>query len=232
MSITDPSEPRQGTPQSENLAAMAEATQQNETVERFLQNARAGSLSSLGQLLQSHRDYLLVVADDELGSDLKVKVSASDVIQDSFLEAQRDFPQFQGTTAIEFQRWLRRLVLNNVANVVRGFRCTSQRDIARETWLSLQGVVAEAGRGSRRDSSASSIVLRKELVDAVQVAIRKLPDHYEKVIRWRNEDRISFEEIGRRLGRSAGAAQQLWLRALEVLQHELDDINDSGTLRP
>jgi len=58
--------------------------------------AQAGSNSSLGRLLQGYRDYLNLLADDELGPDIRVKASASDLVQDSFLEARRDFGQFTG----------------------------------------------------------------------------------------------------------------------------------------
>lgn len=58
---------------------------------KLLIEAQAGSNSSLGQLLQRYSAYLNLLASEELGSDIKVKTSASDLVQDSFLEAKRDF---------------------------------------------------------------------------------------------------------------------------------------------
>jgi DNA-directed RNA polymerase specialized sigma24 family protein len=49
----------------------------------------------------------------------------------------------------------------------------------------------------------------------------RLPGLYRQMIHWRNWERRSFEEIGRRTGRSAEAARQLWRRALEQLRHFL-----------
>jgi RNA polymerase sigma-70 factor (ECF subfamily) len=190
--------------------------------------AQAGSNSSLGQLLQSYQSYLNLLADEELGSAIKVKASASDLVQESFLEAKRDFGQFTGKSPEEFQAWLRRLLLNNVANVIRSYRGTDKRDVSRETPAShgdlnvTQSLVCEG-------KSASSIVMKNELLDALQTAIQKLPGHYQDVIQWRNYDRASFEDIGLRLERSAEAARKLWVRAVELLQHELDATHDAGT---
>jgi len=58
--------------------------------------ARAGSRTALGELLESCRHYLLSVGNDELDRRLHAKVGASDVVQETFLDAQRDFEQFRG----------------------------------------------------------------------------------------------------------------------------------------
>ena len=192
--------------------------------------AQAGSNSSLGQLLQGYRDYLSLLADEELGSAIKVKASVSDLVQDSFLEAKRDFGQYAGQSTEEFQAWLRRLLLNNVANVIRSYQGTEKRDISRETPASrcdLHGTRPLAGKSK----TASSIVMKNELLDALQLAIQRLPGHYQDVIRWRNYDRASFEDIGMRLERSAEAARKLWVRAVEMLQQELDTSHEAGSIR-
>lgn len=189
--------------------------------------ARAGSNSALGQLLQGYQDYLNLLADEELGSAVKVKASASDLVQDSFLEAKRDFGQFTGQSTEEFQAWLRRLLLNNVANLIRSYQRTEKRDISKEAPASrcdLYGTGPLAGESK----TASSIVMQNELLDALQSAIQKLPGHYQDVIQWRNYDRASFEDIGSRLERSPEAARKLWVRAVELLQQELDGTDEAG----
>jgi RNA polymerase sigma-70 factor (ECF subfamily) len=192
--------------------------------------AQAGSNSALGQLLQGYRDYLNLLADEELGGLIKVKAGASDLVQDSFLEAKRDFGQFTGRTPEEFQAWLRRLLLNNIANVLRSYRGTEKRDISREIPTTASGVNA-GGVLAGKEKTASSIVMRDELLDALQMAIQKLPGHYQDVIQWRNYDRASFEDIGQRLERSAEAARKLWVRAVEMLQQELDATHEASAIR-
>ena len=57
--------------------------------------ARAGSREALGQILQACRGYLLLLAERELAPDLRAKGGASDLVQETFLEAQKDFAHFQ-----------------------------------------------------------------------------------------------------------------------------------------
>ena len=45
-----------------------------------------------------------------------------------------------------------------------------------------------------------------------------LPADYRQVIALRYWEDLEFHEIGKRMGRSAGAARKLWLRAVERLE--------------
>src|SRR4051812_49165209 len=104
-------------------------------VAQWLPAARAGSMEALGQALEAYRNYLLLIANSQLDPELRVKGGASDLVQETFLEAQRDFAQFQGSSAAELQAWLRQLLLNNLATFARRFRQTHKRQMAREVSL-------------------------------------------------------------------------------------------------
>jgi len=69
--------------------------------------AGAGSAEALGQALEVWRNYLLVIAGRQLDPGLHAKGGASDLVQETILEAQRDFAQFQGTSEAELLAWLR-----------------------------------------------------------------------------------------------------------------------------
>src|SRR5438874_308510 len=79
----------------------------------LLAAARGGCRQALGALLERYRDYLLLLARAELAPDLRPKEGASDLVQQTFLEAQRDFAAFQGRTEEELLAWLKRLLRNN-----------------------------------------------------------------------------------------------------------------------
>src|SRR5690242_11512207 len=83
-------------------------------VERSIISARQGSFTALGQLLDHYRDYLLRVASDQLQSDLAPKLGASDIVQETFLDAARAFPNFVGGTDGELRAWLRQILLNKL----------------------------------------------------------------------------------------------------------------------
>jgi RNA polymerase sigma-70 factor (ECF subfamily) len=190
--------------------------------EPLLSLVRAGSREALGQLLDGYRDYLLLIAQRELDPDLKAKGGASDLVQETFLEAQRDFAQFHGETEGELLAWLRQLLLNNVANHTRHFRDAAKRDVNRE--LSLEGDRSSFNPAAGVADSApspSDVAVQHEQAEAVECALARLPDDYREVLHLRYREELPFEEVARRLGRSVNAARKLWARALERFQEEM-----------
>jgi RNA polymerase sigma-70 factor (ECF subfamily) len=190
----------------------------------LLEAARAGSRAALGQALEACRAYLLLIAQQELSPELRAKGGASDLVQETFLEAQRDFGGFQGTSEKELMAWLRRLLLNNLANFSRHHRQTAKRRLGREVALQTDDSSSGlAGGLSAGVPSPSGEAMAHEETRAVQQAVLRLPDDYRRVVVLRYQEERSFEEIGQIMGRSTNAARRLWLRALERLEHELED---------
>jgi RNA polymerase sigma-70 factor (ECF subfamily) len=190
---------------------------------KYLPAARAGSREALGQALEICRGYLLRVANQGLDEDLRAKGGASDLVQETFLEAQRDFGQFHGSSEQELLAWLRLLLLHNVANFTRRYRGTGKRRVDRE--VGLDGTESAAGRKARLATdtpSPSKEAMAHEQAEKVQQALKRLPEDYRRVIVLRNQERRSFEEMGPLMGRSAEATRRLWSRAVERLQRELE----------
>lgn len=189
----------------------------------FLTAARAGSTIALGQLLEAHRRYLHAVAAAELDSSLRAKADAADLVQESLLEALHDFDAFRDNSAEQFRAWLREILRNNLANFRRRYRATAMRDVGRE--VPLAATETSAGGTAQlavQVSSPSSQASRCEEKERLFRVIEQLPAHYRDVIVWRVREASTFADIGRRLGRSADAAKQLWLRAVQRLMQELN----------
>jgi RNA polymerase sigma-70 factor (ECF subfamily) len=64
-------------------------------------------------------------------------------------------------------------------------------------------------------------VLALEQAEALARALERLPADYRKVLAYRHDEQLTFEEIGQRMQRTANAARMLWLRAVERLQQEM-----------
>jgi DNA-directed RNA polymerase specialized sigma24 family protein len=56
-----------------------------------------------------------------------------------------------------------------------------------------------------------------------QLVVARLSEEHQQALRLRNQEDLSFEEVGRRLGRSAEAARKLWARALARLAEALGE---------
>src|SRR5262249_865862 len=160
--------------------------------------------------------------------ELIVKTGVSDLVQESFLEAQQDFPRFAGTSEAELLAWLRRILLNNVASTSRHFRDTGKRQLDREVSISDTPLAQLLDNVEDPGESPSARALGREQDRALQEALSQLPESYGQVIQWRNYERLSFEEIGRRLDRSAEAARKLWTRAIAALQKRLERSDESA----
>jgi RNA polymerase sigma-70 factor (ECF subfamily) len=84
--------------------------------------------------------------------------------------------------------------------------------------------IAGAADPADQGESPSQLLLRKERELLVADALARLtPDHRE-VIMLRNLQRLPFQEVAERMGRSRPAVQMLWMRALQKLQEALAEI--------
>ncbi len=181
-------------------------------VERLLALAKTGQAESLNELLQIYGKYLRVVADIRLHDRLRARCSPSDVVQDTLLDAFRDFAQFRGRTQAEFLGWLRQILVHNVLRLTERHVAAEKRAVRREVSLdALQAAghpgYPHAGRGSRqsvslgemladRAASPSSIVGRRELANVVVDQLDNLPPDYREVLVLRHLQGLSFTEVG------------------------------------
>jgi RNA polymerase sigma-70 factor (ECF subfamily) len=189
----------------------------------WLAQAQAGSREALGRALEACRGYLLLVADRELGPDLKAKGGASDLVQETFIEAQKDFARFQGTSDAELLAWLRCLLQHRLANFARRYRKTQKRGLAREVALPSGDSSSSSPDNLAGDTpTPSRQVMARERVEALERVLARLPADYRQVIALRYQDELPFEEIGRIMERSADAVRKLWWRAIGRLQDELE----------
>ncbi len=182
-------------------------------LELWIEAARRGDKEALGQALSFCRDYLLLVANDGLKPELRAKGNASDMVQETFLRAQRGIEGFRGRTASEWRHWLRRILKRNLAEEGRRFGATAKRQVQREVTIrELMGLDCK-----RTTETPSNDLRRREREAALIEALERLPAHYRDVVIWHHREQLSFEEIGQRLGNSTEAARKLWTRALVLL---------------
>jgi RNA polymerase sigma-70 factor (ECF subfamily) len=191
----------------------------------LLARARTHDRHEMDALFAQCRHYLGIVARAQVESWLRAKVDASDLVQQTMLEAYRDFDKFRGQTEAEWLAWLRQILAHNAANFIRHYRGTAKRQAHREVPLAPGPDSSAVPRNDPADTgeSPSQLLLRKEREWQVADALAQLaPDHRE-VILLRNLERLPFEEVAQRMGRSRPAVQMLWMRAIQKLQEALEN---------
>src|SRR5262245_42413253 len=143
--------------------------------EELLGRARAGSGPALGELLETYRNYLTLLARLQIGRRLQGKVDAADLVQETFLEAHRHYGAFQGAGEPELVGWLRGILAASLANLVRHYCGTQRRDVRLERELAAeldlssrildQGLVAPGSSPSQGAARREQAVL---LADALE----------------------------------------------------------------
>lgn len=203
------------------------------TVSSLLARARQGDAQALDRLFSMCRNYIGIIARTQIEGWLRAKVDASDLVQQTMLEAYKDFPRFHGATEAEWLAWLRRILAHNASDFVRRYQKTDKRRAAREVSLhnpfdsqSPDGLANLAADGE----SPSQALLRKERELQLADALAHLaPDHCEVIV-LRNLQRLPFDEVAKRMSRSRPAAQMLWMRAIHKLQEVMAgaDVPEAG----
>jgi RNA polymerase sigma-70 factor (ECF subfamily) len=199
------------------------ASEASDFPDLLLARARAGDGTALGQLLELYRNYLRLLARTRVDGALRARLDPSDFVQETLLEAYRDFPRFAGGTENELMAWLRRILVRNLADQIK--RCQTQKhNWKRQESLErlLDRSSAEAHEALTRGiSTPSAQAARREHAALLADALAQLAPDYRDVILLRNLDKLPFDVIAARMNRSSGAVRMLWARALEKLSQLL-----------
>jgi RNA polymerase sigma-70 factor (ECF subfamily) len=192
--------------------------------EQLLHRAKAGEGPALGRLLELYRAYLVVLARVQIGRRLQGKVDASDLVQEAFLGACRDFPQFRGKTANEFLGWLRQILASLLANLVRHYQGTQGRDVRLERQLIIE--LDQSSQAMDRalvtpQSSPSQQAIRREQSVLLAEALGRLPEEWRELLILRHLEGLTFPEVARRLDSTVDRVKKQWPRALAALRQLL-----------
>lgn len=195
------------------------------SLEPLWQSARAGDDAALGRLLELYRNYLRLMARSLLAGGLRARLDASDLVQETFLKAHRDFHQFAGATEPELVAWLRQILVRNLADQAKHHRRQS-RDVRRQQ--SLEDALDRSSLAVQHAlaaplSSPSARAEQREQAVLLADALEKLPADYREVFVLRSVEHVPVEQIAARMGRSPNAVYKLWYRAMAALQHALED---------
>jgi RNA polymerase sigma-70 factor (ECF subfamily) len=189
--------------------------------------ARNGSEHALGELLESYRNYLRLLARAEIGRRLQGKLDASDIVQETFLEAHRNFNLFRGTSEQQFASWLRQILAARICNLVRHYFGTQARDVRLE-----QEIAADLDNSSRMlggelaasVATPSQQAAQREQNVLLANAMEQLSADYREVLILRHLEGLTFPEVARRMGRTQDSVEKLWVRALVQLRKRFGEV--------
>jgi RNA polymerase sigma-70 factor (ECF subfamily) len=188
--------------------------------ELLLAQTRVGDEAARGRLLELYRNYLRLMARTLISQPLRVRLDASDLVQDTLLKAHREFAGFLGSTEPELIAWLRQILVRSLSDQVKRHRA-GKRDVRREEALEVtldRSSAAVQQAMAAPVSSPSSIASRREQAVLLADALEKLPPDYREVFIACNLEHIPFDQIAARMGRTSGAVRKLWTRTMLSLK--------------
>src|SRR5262245_37362986 len=193
------------------------------TPNQLLEQALQGDREALGRLLEAQRAALHRLAQRQVEGRIAVRVDASDVIQQTFLEAYRSFPQFAGRDARELSAWLHRILDHKVAAAIRDHTLLAKRNLGRERSMDdSQGggtpLKQELDAGL---SSPSQKAIRGEEVASLSQALTALPEDQREAVRLRHLEGWKLADIARHLGRTPLATAGLIKRGMQALRRQM-----------
>jgi RNA polymerase sigma-70 factor (ECF subfamily) len=173
-----------------------------------------------GVALEQFRAYLLLLARMQLGRQFQGKLDASDVVQQTLLEAHRQRAQFQGDTTPQLLAWLRRILAGTLTDALRGLG-RAKRDAARER--SLEAALEQSAERleawvAAEQSSPSEQADRNEQLTRLAAALTTLPDAQRTALVLRYCQGRSVADISEHLGRSPTAVAGLLKRGTRQLR--------------
>lgn len=175
----------------------------------LLDRSRAGEAEARDALLARLRPYLKALIRSWLGADLARQLADSDVVQVTLVKIHEHFEQFRGQGVPELLGWARRIAYHAAIDHKK------QRSAGQAEEGLLQAVPA-------RDLPPLERIERAEEVVRLTAALERLPEARQEVVRARLFEGLSYGDISRRCGTSAGALRILFKRALEQLRQILE----------
>ena len=171
------------------------------------------------------RPYLMMLARSEFDEALAAKLDASDIVQQSLLEAHQSLVQYRGTTDREMAGWLRQILARNMADELRKFR-RQKRNVQLETSLaaSLDESSLRLEQFLLDDGTSPSVcAMANEQLVALAMALMKLPDDQRQAIQMHHLHGDSSAVVAARMNRTEISVAGLLRRGLKRLRGLLAD---------
>lgn len=168
---------------------------------------------------EAFRSYLHVLAETQLQHRLKSKVDASDIVQQTMLQAYQSRQQFRGTTSAEKAGWLRTILANVLHSLRRDFS-RQRRDISREQSIQAveQSSLQLASLLVGDEASPSAALHRSEGAEYLAEAMLQLSAEQRQAIIQKYWHGATLAEIGTDMGKSPEAVAGLIFRGMQKLR--------------
>lgn len=201
--------------------------------EEIFERARSGDTIAFEELFQRHRRKLRNMIALRMDRRIAGRVDASDVLQETYLEALRRMPKYMDQKdRMTFRAWIYWIAHDKVLGANRRHVGTQKRTVRNEVPLTPVDSSAEFVSGLvGRLPTPSEELAKAEMAERLHEALGRLNPDEGNLILWRHFEKMSTREVAELLNISEAAASKRHLRALERLIRILRELGISGPLK-
>jgi RNA polymerase sigma-70 factor (ECF subfamily) len=204
-------------------------TDDTRETEELLRRAKAGDGRALAELFEHYRLRLRQMVRLRLDRRLHGRIDPSDVLQETFLDLARRFPEYVKQFAVPFFLWLRGLTGQRLIDVHRQHLGAQMRDAGQEVSL-YRGALPQASSASLaaqllgRLTSPTQAAVRAEMQLRLQDALNAMDPLDREIVVLRHFEELNNAETAAVLGIQKSAASKRYIRAIARLKQTLDAI--------
>lgn len=181
---------------------------QNTIVNRL----RAAGTEELSSLFEANRDNLRTLISQRIQGTLAARFDASDIIQETFIRANKQLRSYLRSPQLHPVVWIRVLCKNLLSESIRK-HMRNRRSPVYETHNVGDQLVAE--RLADSIHSVRETVVRRELVQRVYDLLSTFGQTDREIIEMRHTDMMSFPEIAKCLEMGVEAVKKRYYRGLD-----------------
>lgn len=203
----------------------------DETQELIIKAKR--SPEEIDQLLMRYQSALHRLVELRLDRKIRHRIDVSDILQETFLEANRRMQNYLEDQPLPLHLWLRQIAMDRVIDAHRRHRGSAMRSVDKEEGMmpgnawdqSTQHLVRQI---SDPQLTPATEAMQRELAKRVEDAISSLGDQDAEIILMRHYEHLTNQDVAITLGLTEPAASMRYLRALRKLKTILEGEGESG----
>ena len=178
-----------------------------------------------GPQVERFREYLCLLARAHLPPRHPSRIEASDIVQETLLEAYSQRGNFRGQSDGEMAAWLKQMLVHNLADALRG-RERAKRDVRREQ--SIEGAIEDSFCRTEswlaaHEASPSQQAIRIEQLLHLADSLARLPEEQRDAVVLHHLQGWSLAQIATHLDRSEASIAGLLRRGLKKLRELMEE---------
>lgn len=193
----------------------------NEKTRILVERARGGDKDAISDLYDLYKPKLIAGVRGELGPRLRSQMDSMDLVQSVWKDALQDIKDFEYRGPKTFLRWIVTRLLHKIQNKGIYF-AAMKRDIKKVRPMRTDDSNAAESMLPPSDSpTPSQAAISSEEEERFYCALDRFPEGDRRVLLLRFRDELTYEEIGKTIGKSSEATRKMIGRLLKELKKRL-----------